>query len=270
MTQDASAQAQGMARRAVGDRKLHAAARAGFVVSGLMHLLIGWIALQVAFGGNGKPADQSGALGELASNSGGRVLLWIGVVGFLGLAAWNLVDALLDRPGQSNQEKLNKAKSLAKGLVYAALAVTTFQYARVGGGASSSKQSQDFTASLLRAPGGRVLVVVLGLVVIAVGGYHVVKGAKKRFRADLAQTPPHVVERLAMAGYIAKGVALAVVGLLFDVAGLYKDAAKASGLDGALKALRDQPFGTLLLSVVALGIIAYGLYSFARAKYARL
>ena len=270
MTQDASAQAQGMARRAAGDSKLHAAARVGFVVSGLMHLLIGWIALQVAFGGNGKQADQSGALGELASNSGGRALLWVGVAGFLGLTAWHLVDAFLDRPGQSNEEKLNKAKSLAKGLVYAALAVTTFQYASGGGGSSSSRQSQDFTASLLRAPGGRVLVIVLGVIVLAVGGYHVVKGAKKRFRADLAETPPRMVERLAMAGYIAKGVALAVVGLLFVVAGLHKDAAKASGLDGALKALRDQPFGTPLLGVVALGLMAYGLYSFARAKYARL
>lgn len=270
MTQDASAQAQDMARRAAGDRKLHAAARAGFVVSGLMHLLIGWIALQIAFGGNGKQADQSGALSELASSSGGRALLWFGVAGFLGLAVWQLVDALLDRPGQSNEEKLSKAKSLAKGLVYAALAVTTFQYARGGGGTSSSRQSQDFTASLLQAPGGRVLVVVLGLVVIAVGGYHVTKGATKRFRTDLSGNPGTVVERLAMAGYIAKGVALGVVGLLFVVAGLQKDAAKASGLDGALKTLRGQPFGTPLLCVVALGIIAYGLYSFARAKYARL
>ena len=86
----------------------------------------------------------------------------------------------------------------------------------------------------------------------------------------LLPRPAPVVEGLAMAGYVAKGVALGVVGLLFVVAGLRQSAQEASGLDGALTTLREQPFGTALLTVVALGIIAYGLYSFARAKYARI
>ena len=97
-----------------------------------------------------------------------------------------------------------------------------------------------------------------------------VKGVKKGFVKDLVEHPGTLVENLGRAGYVAKGVALAVVGLLFVLAGVRRSAVKATGLDGALKALRDQPLGTTLLTLVALGLIAYGCYSFARARYARL
>ena len=256
------------ARKAANSDGLEMAARAGFAVNGVMHLLIGAIALQVAFGSSSKDADQSGALSTLAGSSAGRVLLWVGVVGFASLALWQLSEAVLTR-GRGSDRAKGAAKAVGKCVVYAALAFTTLKFAR-GGGSSSSSQSQDFTASLLEKSGGRVLVGLIGLGIIGVGVYHVIKGLTKGFREDLVEQPAPVVEGLAVAGYVAKGVALAVVGLLFVVAGLRKSAEGASGLDGALTTLREQPFGTVLLTVVALGIIAYGLYSFARARYARL
>lgn len=269
MAQQGVGQAEQLARRAANSDKLETAARAGFAVNGVMHLLIGGIALQVAWSGSGKKADQSGALGTLAGNGLGKALLWLGVVGFLGLAIWQLTEAAFSSRGEGKDKVLDKVKSVAKAVVYAALALTTLQFAR-GGGSSSTSQSQDFTASLLKHSGGRTLVVVIGLGVIGVGIYHVVKGVTKKFLEDLAGHPGTLVERLGMAGYVAKGIALGVVGLLFVVAGLRQSASRATGLDGALKTLREQPFGVAMLTLVALGIIAYGVYSFARAKYARL
>ena len=255
--------------RAANSDKLETAARVGFAVNGVLHLLIGWIALQLAWGGGSKKADQSGALATLAGNGLGRAVLWLGVLGFAGLALWQLTEALLTRRGEGKDLVFDKVKSVSKTVVYAALAVTTAQFAR-GGGSSSTSQSQDFTASLLKHSGGRTLVVLIGLVVIGVGVYHVVKGVKKGFVKDLVEHPGTLVENLGRAGYVAKGVALAVVGLLFVLAGVRRSAAKATGLDGALKTLRDQPLGTTLLTLVGLGLIAYGCYSFARARYARL
>lgn len=269
MTQHGTGQAEQAARRAAGSPKLEAAARAGYAVNGVMHLLIGVIALQVAWSSSAKKADQSGALGTLASNGLGRAVLWLGVAGFAGLAIWQLTEAAFSSRGEGKDKIVEKVKSVSKAVVYAALALTTLQFAR-GGGSSSSGQSQDFTASVLKQTGGRTLVVVIGLVVLGVGIYHVVKGYSKGFLKDLVANPGTVVERLGIAGYIAKGVALGVVGLLFVIAGLRRSAAEATGLDGALKTLRDQPFGTVLLSLVALGLMAYGLYSFARARYAKL
>jgi hypothetical protein len=248
---------------------LRGAARVGYATSGLLHLLIGWIALQIAFGGSGKNADQSGALSQLAGNGLGKALLWLGVVGFLGLALWQLADAVVGHPGGDSDAWADRAKSGGKAVVYLALAWSAFTFAR-GSSSNSKSQSVDFTSKLLQHSGGRILVVVIGLGVIAVGGYHVYKGGTKKFLEELRGHPGAWTTRAGQVGYIAKGVALAIVGFLFVAAGVHKQAKEASGLDGALRSLRDQPFGTALLVLMALGFAAYGLYSFARARYAKI
>jgi hypothetical protein len=162
-----------------------------------------------------------------------------------------------------------KAKGMAKAVVYLLLAWTSFSFAN-GQPSSSKAQSADFTATLLQHAGGRLLVALIGLVVIGVGGYHVVKGWTKKFLHDLNTHPGTLATRAGVVGYMAKGVALAVVGVLFVAAALQNSASKATGLDGALRSLRQQPVGPWLLTAVALGIAAYGVYSFARAKSARV
>ncbi|GAB3600688.1 DUF1206 domain-containing protein [Angustibacter peucedani] len=270
MSNEITDQAAHAAQRAANSTWLERTARVGYAVSGLLHLLIAYLALQVAWTGAKARADQSGALEMVADHSWGKVVLWIGVVGFVGLALWQLAEAAIGSPGREAKDQAGaRGKSFAKGVVYLALAFTTASYAR-GSGTASSKQSKDFTKELLQHTGGRALVVVIGLVVVGVGAYHVYKGVNRTFLDDLREHPGKPVEYLALVGYAAKGVALAVVGVLFCVAGLRKQPSEATGLDGALKTLREQPFGTGLLTAVALGIAAYGLYSLARARYARL
>jgi hypothetical protein len=257
------------ASRASDHPALEGAARVGFAVSGMLHLLIGWIALQLAFGSSGKRADQSGALQSLAGNGLGKLLLWVAVLGFLGLALWQVTDALVVHRGTDKDVWADRAKAVGKAVVYLALAWSAFTFAR-GRSSNSRRQSVDFTARLLDKPGGRILVVIIGLAVIAVGVYHVYKGAKKKFLEDLQDNPGTWASRAGQVGYISKGVALGIVGVLFAGAGVHGNAKEASGLDGALKSLRDQPFGTVLLVVMAVGFAAYGLYSFARARHARV
>ncbi|HEX5427704.1 MAG TPA: DUF1206 domain-containing protein [Pedococcus sp.] len=252
------------ASRASDNPALEGAARAGFVVSGLLHLLIAWIALQVALGGSGgKQADQSGALSTLAGNGLGRALLWLAVTGFLGLALWQLAEAVAG-PGAAD-----RLKAGGKLVVYLALAWSAFSFAR-GSSRNSRSESVDFTATALGKPGGRVVVILVGLGVLAVGGYHVYKGWAKKFLEDLKEHPGGWATGSGRVGYIAKGAALAIVGVLFVAAGIHKRAKEAAGLDGALKSLLDQPLGTPLLVAMALGIAAYGLYSLARARYAKV
>jgi type IV secretory pathway VirB2 component (pilin) len=254
----------------VGDNPaVQVGARVGYAVSGVLHLLIGWIALQVAWQSSGKSADQSGALQTLAANGLGRFTLWVAVVGFLALGLFQLANGLAVRPAPGSSPWVHRAKSLSKGVVYLALAWTCFSFAK-GKPSSSKAQSADFTATLLQKPGGQLLVAVLGLAVIGVGIYHVAKGWTKKFLQDLAENPGVLVTRLGEVGYIAKGFALAVVGILFVAAAAQNSASKATGLDGALRSMRQQPAGSWLLTAVALGIAAYGVYSFARARFARV
>jgi hypothetical protein len=258
-----------VAHQASRSPALDAGARAGYAVSGLLHVLIGWITAQVALGNSAKDADQSGALAALAGNSLGRLLLWVAVVGFVGLALWQLVDAVVGHPGGDARAWGDRGKALAKAILYLALAWSAFSFAR-GASKSSSKQTVDFTSTLLDKPGGRFLVVLVGLVVVAVGAYHVHKGWRKKFLEDLEDHPGRWPTRAGQLGYVAKGVALAIVGFLFGAAGIHGNAQEATGLDGALKSLRDEPLGTVLLLVMALGFAAYGLYSFSRSRHAKV
>jgi hypothetical protein len=253
------------AREANDHPALETAARLGYATSGVVHLLIGWLAIQVALENGQKSADQSGALQALTANPLGRVVLWLAVVGFLGLAVWQVSEVIIGR-GQAS----DRLKAAGKAVVYAVLAVSAFTYAKGGSGSSSSQQSVDFTASLMSKPAGRWLVGAVGVAVIVVGAYHVYKGYQKKFLEDLRSHPGQWVVYAGRFGYMAKGVALAVVGFLFVLAGLHTEADEATGLDGALHRLKDAPYGVVLLVVVALGFVSFAVYSFARARYAKV
>jgi hypothetical protein len=240
-------------------KPLEIGARIGFAVNGLLHILIGGIALGVAFGSDGE-ADQGGALGQLASNPVGAVVLWVIVVGLAALGLFSLLSAVVDTD--------DKLKNAAKGIAYLAVGFTALRFAQ-GGSSDSSDTTESLSATLLGTPGGVILLVVLGLGVIAIGVYFVVKGARRKFLDDISGAG-RATRVTGTVGYIAKGIAVAVVGILFIVAAVTTDATKASGLDGALKSLADLPFGVLILAVVALGLIAFGIYSFVRARKARL
>ena len=251
--------------RATDHPVLENAARLGYATNGVVHLLIGWLAIQVALDNGQKSADQSGALSSLAENPLGRVILWLAVIGFVGLAIWQVGEVVIGRG-----ETSDRLKAAAKAVLYAVLAVSVFSYAKGGGGSSSTQQSVDFTATLMSEPAGRWLVVAVGVAIVAVGGYHVYKGYAKKFLEDLRNHPGRWAVIAGRFGYIAKGVALAVVGLLFILAGVRASAEEATGLDGALHRLKDAPFGVVALLVVALGFVSFAVYSFARARYAKV
>ena len=265
-----SASPRSAASRVQNNHAFQLMARTGFAVNGLLHILIGGIALSVAFGSGGK-ADQSGALSGLASTPGGTLLLWVVTLGLLALGLFQVLEVVLVR-GTDKDAWVDRAKEGGKAIAYLAIGFSAFSVAK-GGGGSSSGQTQSLTAKLLAAPGGVFLVVLLGLGVLAVGVYFVIKGARKKFLDDItlpSGKAGRTVTVLGQVGYIAKGIAIGVVGILFCVAAFTSDPSEATGLDGALKSLADLPFGVVLLVVVALGLIAYGVYCFARARFARL
>ncbi|MEO7269043.1 MAG: DUF1206 domain-containing protein [Knoellia sp.] len=242
-------------------------ARLGYAMSGVIHLIIGWIALKVAwgFGGGSGSADKSGALATVAGGTTGPFLLWLAVIGFVLLAVWEVTEAVLGRHGELPQ----RAKAAGKAVMYAFFAWSAFKVTQ-GSGSSDEKQADSLTGSLMSNPGGRVIVGLVGVGILATAGYHAWKGWTKAFLDDLESHPGDWAERFGRIGYVAKGVALAVAGSLFVSAAFSSRASEAGGLDAALKELRDKPFGPYLLTIVALGIASYGLYSFARARHAKL
>jgi hypothetical protein len=251
-------------------------ARGGLIAYGVVHLLVGWLALQIAWGtSGGTSADTSGALGTLAQQPFGTVLLWVVAVGLLALALWQTSEAVWGHPDRDRGKRVRKQiTSGAKAVVYAALAVSAALVA-LGSGSSSSQSQEQATTGVLAWPGGRVLVVAAGLVVIGVGIAGIVKGIRKSFteEIDTSSMSPAVrsgVLRLGQVGYVAKGVAMGVVGGLLTYATVTFDRQTAQGLDGALQTILAQPFGRYLLTAVALGFAAFGLFAILQSRYRRM
>ena len=249
-------------------------ARAGYVVSGLLHLIIGYLAIRIALGMDGGSADQSGALAALAAKPGGIVALWVVVVALVAMALWRLVETALGRsPDPRSQgatsEVLDRVKAFALAMVYFGFAYSAFGFAR-GAGKSTGKQNSAMSARLMETDAGTIALIAGGVIIVAVGGYHVYKGASRNFLDDLKGNSSDLVRRLGMVGYIAKGLVIAGAGVLVVVAAGRSEPNTATGLDGALKTLGAQPYGAALLIAASLGIITYGLYSFAMARYTKM
>jgi len=263
--------ARSAARAAQDSPVFRAIARIGYVVLGVVHIVIGAIAVSVATGGGGE-ADQGGAMEQIGRTPAGLLLLWAIAIGLVALAAWQIAEAFLERDPDAKKKWGHRIKSAGTALAYLAIAFTALVYA-LGGRSDSSQSSQGLTAQLLMAPGGVFVIVVIGLIVLAIGIAFIVRGGTRGFEKHLA-LPDGVARKgivsFGVVGYIAKGIAVAVTGVLFVIAAFTHDPQKAGGLDSALHALAELPFGAFVLWVVAAGLIVYGLFCFARARYARM
>ncbi|GAA4478652.1 DUF1206 domain-containing protein [Microbacterium panaciterrae] len=243
-------------------------ARTGYVVLGLLHIAIGGIAISIATGGGGGTADQGGALQQIRQTPVGIVLLWIIVAGLFALAVWQITGAVLERDPDSTKKWGLRIKFIGTAIAYAAVSGTALTVA-LGGHAAPSDSSRSFSARLLAVPAGVGLLVLIGLIVGVIGVAFIVRGITRAFTKNL--NLPHGAARtgivgFGVVGYIAKGIAIAVAGVLFVIAALTHDPAAAGGLDSALHALAGLPFGSAILWTVGAGLMVYGLFCLARAR----
>jgi hypothetical protein len=259
--------AEATAKRATNSAPARLLARGGLVASGVVHVLIGIIAINVASGLRGR-ADQSGALDAVADVPGGVIVLWVAVVSLLGLAVWQWTGPL-----SSRREGVvpNKLRDRFKAVGYFVVSLAALVFA-VGGHANTARAAHSMSSALIDLPGGVFVLLVIGAGVISAGASFVYRGISRNFREDIA--PPDgpvsiVVVALGVVGYTAKGLALIIVGALFAGGALVGDSSWATGLDGAVRYMTTLPTGVWPLIVVAGGLIAHGVYHGCRALFLR-
>jgi hypothetical protein len=269
---DVSDQAQRMGRQADNSEWLDTAVRIGMVAYGIVHLTIAWLAIQLALGNNSGNASRNGALTQLAQQPFGKFVVWVVAIGMVFLVVWKLLEAFIDFQNEDGAKQWLKAGvDVGKAIVYGTLGFSAFHTA-TGSKSKSSGSTTSWTAKLMDQPFGRWLVGLVGLAIIGYGVYLAWSGFQEKFLKHLdaegkSGDQGKAYKMFGKIGYIAKGVAIGAIGALFIFAAADHKAKKSGGLDQALHKVLQQPFGPVLLFVIALGIGCYGLFCFARARH---
>lgn len=239
-----------------------------------MYVLIGVLAVRIALGSGGESADREGALAQIAAQPFGKTMLWALVVGFGCMALWRGARALLGRGPR--RKAASRALDGGRALFYAGICWATAAYAAGGGqGSSGNAQSQDWTASALELPYGQVLVGAGGCLLIGIGAVLAVRAAMRRFLRQLdtgtmSHRTKQVVTALGVGGGVARGMVFAAAGIFILVAAVRFDPHEAKGVDATLRSFTQTPVGPWLLVGVAIGLVLFGVFSFASARWRRL
>ncbi|MFF8844145.1 DUF1206 domain-containing protein [Streptomyces sp. NPDC015127] len=324
-----TSRARSGARRAADSTFVEAAARWGFVARGAIYVLVGVLALQIAFGSGGRQADRGGALAEVSARPMGSVLLWVLGIGLAGMALWRLSEALFGAAEPDGGKAGKRLLSAGRFLFYGVVAWSVLAFAagdRASGGAAGDEQSRDVTAQVLggvlsirpdqRAasgavhrkaeeggdaerrrptttrrgaapdagsparsarhplglPGGRWIAGAVGLGIAIAGLCMAVQAVRRSYRASLrpgalSGRMLRCVDTAGVVGGVARGVVFGVIGVFVVRAAVEYESGEAKGVDDALRSLADTPAGPWLLAVTAAGLVLFGLFCFAMARW---
>ncbi|NJO80558.1 MAG: DUF1206 domain-containing protein [Cyanobacteria bacterium RM1_2_2] len=265
-------------RRAAAHPWVEKLARFGYAAKGVVYFVVGLLAAQAAFGVGGQITDTEGALQTIVTQPFGKFLLALVTVGLVGYVVWRMVQTVLD-PEHSDEQ--TNAKQVARrigsalsGFAYAGLAITAVKLI-LGNGGGNGDATQDWTARFMAQPFGQWLVGLGGIATIAVGLAYLYQAYKAKFQkhfklSEMSQRERTWAKRMGQFGIAARGVVFAVIGFFLVQAALQSNASEARGLSGALASLSRQPFGSWILGLVALGLIAYSIYSLIEARYRKI
>ena len=250
--------------------------RFGYIVRGVIYMMPGVLALELALGAHGAAITQTGAIEMIGQQSLGRVLLLLVATGLASYSLWGLIRAVLDplRKGHSPSALAKRFGFGMSALAYAGLLAATLRY--LSGALPHTAIQQDWSVGVLARPFGAWLVGIIGLCWIAGAGIgEIVRGWRGSFEKDLAFERMSIVERrwagpLGRFGTVARGGVFTIVGMLMVAAALHAHPHRRGGMDGALLELARQPFGRALLAAAALGLIVFGMYSVMCARWMRM
>ncbi|MEU8578853.1 DUF1206 domain-containing protein [Streptomyces asoensis] len=265
------------AERAARGSVTKGAAKAGFAARGVIYLLVGLLALQIAFGDSGHEADRRGALAEIAEKPFGSVLLWALGIGLVGMALWRLSEAVFGGVGADGRSAKKRLAALGRCAFYSFVAYSVLAFAAGSGdgGGSSDEQSRDVTARVLELPGGRWIVGAAGVGIAVAGLWIGARAVMRKYHKHLrlGEMSPRVrrlVDVTGVGGGAARGLVFAAAGVFAVRAAVEYQPDEAKGFDDTLRSFAGTPAGPGLLACIAAGLVLFGLFSFAMARWRKV
>jgi fumarate reductase subunit D len=264
-------------KRAAAYPLLELLERLGYVVRGALYAVMGLLALGIALRvGGGQTTDLSGSLVFLIRNPFGKLVLIVAAVGLAAYSVWGFTRAIYEPLYRGKDAGAYAARLgfVSSAVSYAVIVFFALQILRGSGGASGNS-TQKTVATILTHPGGGWLTAIIGLVAIVVGLGQFLEAYRATFKEDLKGAQMTASERnlaigLGRFGMFARGVIFLIIGWFFVQAGIHHDAGEVQGFGGAFLFLLGEPFGRVVLGIIALGFVALGLHSFACARWIKL
>jgi len=265
-------------RQASNSGWVEKAARVGYAAKGVVYALIGGLAVAAVVGGAGDGQVGGGqeAVQTIGQQSFGQVLLVLTAIGLFGYSLWRFVQAYFD-PEHAQGDKAGTLKRIgyvASGAVHVMLGVAAIQMATgsVGGSGGKTTYIRDL---MLVDTIGPILVLAVGVFIIGFALYQFYKAATAKFVSELkthemSRTAQTWVVRIARLGLAARAVVFSIIGVFVLKAAANTNPSQVKGVGGALHEIASQPFGAVLLVLVASGLAAYGAYQITLAKYRKI
>ncbi|MEV6008077.1 DUF1206 domain-containing protein [Streptomyces sp. NPDC051976] len=271
-----SSSARGRAGRAAGSTAVAAGARAGFVARGVIYVLVGVLAVRLAFThGSRQTADRGGAIAEIAHHPFGSVLLWLLGVALAGMALWRLSEAAFGQAGPDGAKAGKRAAAAGRCVFYGFVSYSVLAYAigeKGSGGGSSDKTSRDVTAKALAWPGGQWIVGAAGVAVVCCGLWIAARACMRKFHkhlrmGEMSRRQRRAVDFVGVFGGASRGIVFATAGGFAVAAAKRHTPGRATGMDTTLRSFAGTPAGPWLLVLIALGLVAFGVFSWASARW---
>jgi hypothetical protein len=246
--------------------------RLGYIVEGVVYIIVGVLATEAALGAGGGTTDIKGAFRAIGTAPFGMIALTIVAIGLFGYAAWRIVSSLADaeRTGSEPTNLLMRIADFIEGLAYGSFGIWVAEYL-LRDRVRFDDRTPDVTHRVLQYPGGRWLVIAAGaaILVYAMYQFHSALNRKFLYRLDLsaARRARRWIERLGGFGVGARAAVFAMIGMLIIRAGWEYDASKAGGIEKSLDVIANQPAGGIMFAFVATGLIAYGILQIVTARY---
>jgi hypothetical protein len=250
-------------------------ARLGYIAKGVIYAVIGFLAFREAVGAGGRATDPSGAIHSIGTQPFGGVLLALLAVGLACYALWKVVQGVKDPDGKGSDAHgiVRRVAYVGSGAIYGLLAYTAAQ--SILGAEDTSEDAATASAMAFQPPVGPILVWLVGAVVVAVGLYQLYAAYEAKFRDDLrlhrmGETEERWVIYAGRIGTAARAIAIGVAGAFLLLAAYQSDPSEARGLGAALETVQHQPLGPYMLGTIATGLLLYGAFMFAVARYRRI
>ena len=268
-----SAEPVELAREAVKARRIGQLARIGYAAIGIVYMLIAVLALAGVFGAGGQYTGTEGAARTVLAQPFGKTLLGLITAGLATYVLWRMAQALFDVEdrGRSSRGFARRFGLLLSGLSYAGLAIVAGEYVITGTGTVEDPK-MDLTAQLMHSAAGQVVAGILGAVIIGVGLFQF-RGTYQAGFVDYIHTEPfgkwsqRMLTTLARLGLFSRGIVFVIIGGFTIAAAWHSNASELRGIGGVLRLMNRQPYGEVMIAVLALGLFAFGFFKLLESRY---